>query len=381
MSYTNTKEETQIINIENNDIKKRKFIENNNTNNNTNSNTNSNNKNNNNNNKSNNKKQNNNNKKPRLKFTYDYNYKIISPFQKFLDYGICPTLNELYSEFYHILNENKCQKLKMELDELKKMNKGDKPIPIDFDPSKICHQHSKEDIEQIIFDPNDRHLIELAVRKFCGFLQKESNMVLMEMIILSIGLLKSIEFLHFTLEIERDGGIFTTVIPKSSPNTTTTTTSTTTTTTTIINDDNTLITTKDSNEQTSSSSSSSTAITTNTNCSNSKSSSQPITRRRTPGGVFYKLINLHIPTEFKSNLFSISSLFKYKNERKKKGFGTLLDLKDKLLDFTSNNSNGNNDNNENSQEQINSKKFNKLLNEVDEEFDKLCVSSKNEIMT
>ncbi|KAM9994327.1 hypothetical protein ACTFIZ_005633 [Dictyostelium cf. discoideum] len=376
MSYTNTKEETQIINKENNDIKKRKFIENNN-NNNTNNNKNNNNKNNNN--KSNNKKQNNNNKKPRLKFTYDYNYKIISPFQKFLDYGICPTLNELYSEFYHILNENKCQKLKMELDELKKMNKGDKPIPIDFDPSKICHQHSKEDIEQIIFHPNDRYLIELAVRKFCGFLQKESNMVLMEMIILSIGLLKSIEFLHFTLEIERDGGIFTTVIPKSNNNTTTTTT---TTTTTIINDDNTLITTDDSNEQTSTVTAV-TAVTSNTNCSNSKSSSQlqPITRRRTPGGVFYKLINLHIPTEFKSNLFSISSLFKYKNERKKKGFGTLLDLKDKLLDFTSNNSGGNDDNNENSQEQINSKKFNKLLNEVDEEFDKLCVSSKNEIMT
>ncbi|KAN0032407.1 hypothetical protein ACTFIV_006301 [Dictyostelium citrinum] len=360
-------EETQIINKENNDIKKRKYIENNNTNNK------------NSNNKSNNKKLNNklksnnnhNNKKPRLKYTYDYNYKIISPFQKFLDYGICPTLNELYSEFYHILNENKCQRLKIELDELKRMNKGEKPIPIDFDPSKICHQHSKEDIEQIVFDPNDRQLIELAVRKFCGFLQKESNMVLMEMIILSIGLLKSIEFLHFTLEIERDGGIFTTIIPKSPPNTTT------------IIDENTVInntstttitTTKDSNDQTLLSKA--TTITNNL-------SPQPITRRRTPGGVFYKLINLHIPTEFKSNLFSLSSLFKYKNERKKKGFGTLLDLKDKLLDFTSNNSGNinNEDNNENSQEQINSKKFNKLLNEVDEEFDKLCVSSKNEIMT
>ncbi|KAK5582258.1 hypothetical protein RB653_003841 [Dictyostelium firmibasis] len=365
MSDTNIKETQINNNKENNDIKKRKFIENNNkklTNNSNNSNDNKIKSINNNNNKN----KNNKNKKARLKYTYDYNYKIISPFQKFLDYGICPTLNELYSEFYHILNESKCQNLKMELDELKRMNKSEEPIPENYDPSKTCHQHSKEDIEQIVFDPHDRHNIELTVRKFCGFLQKETNMLLMEIIILSIGLLKSIEFLHFTLEIERDGGIFTTYVPKSPPlpsKINDDVVDSTTLAPPIIKTTNTTTTT--SNE-----------LLTSEEIITPQSQPQPISRRRTPGGIFFKLINLHIPTELKCNIFSMSSSYKYKNERRKKGFGTLLDLSDKLLDFTSNNDDNSNGNNSDGvQEQTKSKKFNKLLNEVDEEFDKLYISS------
>ncbi|EGC39413.1 hypothetical protein DICPUDRAFT_75055 [Dictyostelium purpureum] len=260
-------------------------------------------------------------KKQKKKYSlmHDNNYKLISPFQKYIEAGVYPSLKELNTEFYHILT-GKCLELKNEIINLEKMNKNNN-IPDDFD-FKIQHQHQESELEKIQF--NDRKLIELAVRKFCGYLNRENNMILMEMVLLSIGLVKAIEFLQLTLEIESKGGL---TFEKS--------------------------------------------VNSNSDVNNNNNNIIEI-KKRSPGGLFFKMVNLHIPKEIKTSIFSTNALFKYRKERNKNGVGQLPDLRNCLINIgSSNNNNNNNTDNNNNNNNIN---LMDEINGIDEEFDKLIIS-------
>eukprot|EP01132_Coremiostelium_polycephalum_P005214 gene5214-6492_t len=215
----------------------------------------------------------------------------------------------------------------------------------------LSHYHTSDELDQIVFD--NREIIEIAVRKICGFLNKESNMVLVEMIILSIGLSKCIQFLYLTLDIEKSGGIHINVKKQQ--------TLTDPTPTAIINN----IENKDNIETVNNN------IDNNSIDNNIENNNEIVIekRRRTPGGIFFKLISMHFPIEMKKKIFSENAVLKYKRERKNKGVGKVCKVSDlrqlTLGPFFENTTTPNNNNNNNN--------WIAELNEIDEEFEKLQI--------
>eukprot|EP01133_Synstelium_polycarpum_P012812 gene12812-15035_t len=199
-----------------------------------------------------------------------------TPFHKMLNLKMLPSLDDLYSEFYHLLEMDKCQTLAQEMKTFL-VQKNQKELRDAKMASHLDHHHQREELEAIEFVDN-RERIETIVRKICGFLQKEANMVLVELILMSIGLPKSLDCLKHTLDIEHGGGIY--------------------------------IKLKDGE------------ITCDANADSMVVAAATVAKRRkTPGGIFFKLAMEIIPPDQKRKVFSESVLLRYKRERRRKGKG------------------------------------------------------------
>ncbi|KYQ90375.1 hypothetical protein DLAC_08993 [Tieghemostelium lacteum] len=213
-------------------------------------------------------------------------YKQYSPFQKYLDLGKCPSIEDLYTEFYHIIKDS-CELLSVDLDKANQELKAQQRLLKNSDKSsdkssnnknvqkqrlfrEQTHYHSREEMDGITIDCKDRDTIELIVRKICGFLSKERNMVLVEMILLSCSLSKSLEFLQLALDIETKGGITITIAKDRQGNPIT-----------------------------------------------------PMQRKKTPGGIFFKLISMHLDTQHRAMIFTQAAIHQYSKERHRQGFGKL----------------------------------------------------------
>ncbi|GAM25832.1 hypothetical protein SAMD00019534_090070 [Acytostelium subglobosum LB1] len=214
-------------------------------------------------------------------------YKVFSPFHRMLDLGLCPSLDDLYTEFFHLLNMDKCALLNNEMktytsSSSSSLSTRQRPTQTQSHEQQMRmpleHHHSTLEIDSIQFR-DDRSMIETIVRKICGFLNKESNMVLVELVVMSLGLTKSIELLKHTLDIEQQGGITIKVVTKDDEGE-------------HDGDDN-----------------------------DDEATETQQVRRRTPGGVFFRLAVMSIPPKLKLQVFSMSALSKYKKQRHTKGKG------------------------------------------------------------
>ncbi|EFA80933.1 hypothetical protein PPL_06168 [Heterostelium album PN500] len=253
--------------------------------------------NNNNNSKNKNNKNNNNNNNLKKKNIIKHyaTYKLFSPFHRMLSLNVLPSLDELQTEFYHLLEMEGCQSLQTEIKTfIRQPNYKEKSADQMLQP--LQHFHTSADLDQLAFR-DDRNRIETIVRKICGFLKKETNMVLVELILMSIGISKSIEILKLALDIENRGGIFIKVKI----------------------DENNIDINNNINNQNND------TLMTDINNSNNNNN-LVVTRRKTIGGIFFKLAMMAIPEDMKRKVFSLTVLQRYKRERGSKGKGTFTEI-------------------------------------------------------